>query len=403
MFKSFRPRLLCPVWEKYESSRERDKLAAECRKSVVEWRWASGDMSRNVPFRKERFRHNPQWIRAGAKPKPADVRHGLDATGAIRIVENGLEKSTTYIVHGSGPVDSVQYTYRSGDLEYLRRCVYDGERIVRVHNLIGGRNGSEEVYVWKEDQLDHIISLGWSTFFNSDSRTWRPVEKNSHAREQFEYDDLGRLDRIVACYLNSDGSVDPDLGPRIAYERPKKAESIPALAKEIQRMLLEQVPAAVVHVKEKAQSKGPFYCLLLCYCAEDFEAGWPPFLVLASEAERRRIVEEGQDVRYWLWAPDELREMPGNVEFGLRDVTLRNQCRLHARLMGQKDDTASGIKVLRAVAKELNAFDWSKTIDVTPDFLVAAVDNTGEVDAVKDIKAVVPAAVFRSLKKNDLV
>lgn len=160
MFKSFQPKLLCPVYEKYEAAKGRDRLAAACREKVTQWRWATGDMALREPFHKEKYRHNPQWLKAGAK---------------------------------------------------------------------------------------------------------------------------------------------------------------------------------------------------------------------------------------------------GNVEFGLTDPMLKNHCRLHAQLMSLKDDLSSGMKALRAVAKQLNGFDWSQTIAVTPDFVVAAVDNTGEVDFIKDIKAVVPAALFRSLKKKGLV
>ena len=217
-----------------------------------------------------------------------------------------------------------------------------------------------------------------------------------HWGQQFEYDELGRLQSIVARVLNDDGTIDRDVSPRIEYERPKRGESIPQLAKEIERMLLEQVPAVIAQAKRK----GPFYCLLICYCAEDFEAGWPPFLVLGSEVERRRIIEKGDDVRYWLWAPDEMRERRENVVLNLRDAALDTHCRLHAQLMEEKENNSSGIKTLRAVAKRLNSLDWSRTIAVTSDFVVAAVDNTGEVDPVKDIKAAIPAPLFQSLKKQ---
>src|SRR5687768_9874905 len=91
----------------------------------------------------------------------------------------------------------------------------------------------------------------------------------------------------------------------------RRKPSIPQLASDIERMLLERVPATVA----KAKAKGQFYCLLLCYCAEDFQAGWPPFLLLGSEAERRRIIQRGDNIAYYLWAPDEMRNQEANVEF----------------------------------------------------------------------------------------
>jgi len=71
--------------------------------------------------------------------------------------------------------------------------------------------------------------------------------------------------------------------------------------------------------------------------------------------------------------------------------------------MDVKGDYSSGKKSLRGVAKALNELDWSKIIDVTPDFVVAAVDNTGEVDFTSDIKACVPAKAFRAFKQRGLI
>ena len=68
-------------------------------------------------------------------------------------------------------------------------------------------------------------------------------------------------------------------------------------ASEIERRLLKKVPAAVA----KAKPEGQYYCLLLAI-AEDFQAGWPPFVLLGNEAERQRVINQGGDwVAYNLW------------------------------------------------------------------------------------------------------
>jgi hypothetical protein len=179
------------------------------------------------------------------------------------------------------------------------------------------------------------------------------------------------------------------------FQKPSAAK----LTRQIEAMLLELIPPAVA----RARGKGPYYCLLLCYCAEDFPAGWPPFLLLGSQAERQRIVQRGQNVSYFLWAPDELRNQ-GEFEIPLhRDQPLNDACTQHARLMSASDDYSSALGVLRSVATTLNQQDWARIIDVTPDFVVAAVDNTGEVDPAADIQAVILAAKFQSLRQRGLV
>ena len=176
--------------------------------------------------------------------------------------------------------------------------------------------------------------------------------------------------------------------------------TIPELAEEIERRLRKKIPAAMT----KRGPIGEFYCLLLCYCAEDFQAGWPPFLLLGSESERQRIIGKGDSITYYLWAPDEMRNHDANVEIPLHlDETLNDLCARHAELMDAAGDTSSAMDVMRRISKRLNRRDWSEIINITPDFIVAAVDNTGEVDAAEDIESMVPPEKFQSLRQRGLI
>jgi hypothetical protein len=184
------------------------------------------------------------------------------------------------------------------------------------------------------------------------------------------------------------------------FEFFRRKPTVDELASEIERRLFKKVPSAVA----RAKPTGQYYCLLLCYCAEDFQAGWPPFVLLGNESERERIVNEGDSISYYLWAPDEMRNHDANVELPLhRDASLNELCAQHARLMDGEGDTSSAMKVLRRISKRMNRRDWSETIGVTADFIVAAVDNTGEVDPAKDIEAVVPPEKFHSLREAGLI
>jgi hypothetical protein len=180
----------------------------------------------------------------------------------------------------------------------------------------------------------------------------------------------------------------------------RRKPTVDDLAAQIEGRLLKKVPAAVA----KAKPAGEYYCLLLCYCAEDFQAGWPPFVLLGHETERQRIINQGESVSYFLWAPDEMRNQAANVELALhRDASLNELCAQHAELMNAAEDTSSAMNVLRRISKKLNRRDWSETLKVTPDFIVAGVDNTGEVDPAKDIAAMIPPEKFQSLRQRGLI
>jgi hypothetical protein len=180
----------------------------------------------------------------------------------------------------------------------------------------------------------------------------------------------------------------------------RRKPTLAELASDIEQRLLKRIPAAIA----KAKPEGQYYCLLLCYCAEDFQAGWPPFLLLGSESERQRIISNGNSVAYHLWAPDEMRNHEANVEIPLhRDQILNDLCIRHAEMMDTKGDTSSAMDVMRRIAKRFNRRDWSELIRVTPDFIVAAVDNTGEVDPARDIETMIPPEKFRSLRRRGLI
>jgi len=410
MFESFEPELPHAAVEAYHTPEVYDELDQACRTEVVEWRWATDDMSFGFrfPFAKEWFRRNPRWLKPGATPKPGNLRHGLDAEDRVRVIEDftcedKLGKKPTmvgYVVYHEDETELILYRCRESgppDVEHYRRRAYEGERLTREHNLLGW-HGSERHYEWEGDRLTRVVSVGWSQLFLPDSRKWDPLEIEARTEERFEYDSLGRLERIVERRLKADGTVREGLPPRIIYERPKKGESIPQLAREIERMLLEQVPETVA----QAKGKGPFYCLLLCYCGEDFPAGWPPFLLLGSEAERQRIVEGGDEIGC-LWIAGEMEGREANVRLPLDDEILNNYCRLHNQLMVTSDSFTSAMTVLRRVGKALDKLDWSGIIEVTPDFLVAPVDDHCLTEPAEDIKAVIPAAAFRSLRKRGLI
>lgn len=63
-----------------------------------------------------------------------------------------------YAVCGAQQIDVVRYRSTPGRLEHLRRCVYDGERLVRQHMLMR-RNGSETNYVWDDDRLIRTVMI----------------------------------------------------------------------------------------------------------------------------------------------------------------------------------------------------------------------------------------------------
>jgi hypothetical protein len=49
------------------------------------------------PFVKELHRSAPKWLKADAKPKYGNVRHGLDAQGVIHVVAQCVEDYSHWV------------------------------------------------------------------------------------------------------------------------------------------------------------------------------------------------------------------------------------------------------------------------------------------------------------------
>jgi hypothetical protein len=86
----------------------------------------------------------------------------------------------------------------------------------------------------------------------------------------------------------------------------------------------------------------------------------------------------------------------------VKDVTLDKACELYNDLLRSKENFTPAIKLLNDVAAELAKVDWTGRLNVTPDFVVYAVDfELG--DLSKNLKQSVPAAILAKLKKAKLL
>ncbi|QDT94864.1 hypothetical protein [Gimesia aquarii] len=397
MFESFQPDYLNSMFEKYSQPEVLGRIVKECSSKVVKWRWATDDMSRNEPFRAELYNTKIKWLIEGAKPKPGNLRHGLDENGKIQVIEDywfnktrkEKPRKSTYLIYGKNFADEIELKNSGPKINYLRRNVFKEKKLLKSfvkHNTINSI--TESHFYYKFGHVTKEISINWQR-----------QKVAARTKRSYEYGQFGELEKITKHYLNEDGTICEELHPIIEYERPQKKETLSQLAKEIQSMLLEQIPETI----SDSSARDVYYCLLLCYCEEDFGAGWPPFLVLGSLNEQQRILNSEQEELYCLWSPDEMREKETNVELQLNDGNLKRMCALHCQQMDQIDNYESAKKVLQKVSKKLNQYDWSQHIEVTPDFIVAAIDNTGEINPYVDIKSAVPWSRFRSLKKQGLL
>ncbi len=155
-------------------------------KSVVTWRFASGDMSIVEPFAKELYGSKARWKKEGVKPGKRDLRHGFDASQRLRLVETQEGEHICHIEYAD------THSLRYGHLPPIpnpcvRRFEFDGKsQLVRQYMLYAG-HGCQVEYNWQDGVLMCIESIGWTQSCKTSEMDWDDVkiDVNTHIHQQY--------------------------------------------------------------------------------------------------------------------------------------------------------------------------------------------------------------------------
>ncbi|GIO08066.1 hypothetical protein J31TS6_40940 [Brevibacillus reuszeri] len=365
-----------------------EKLRAEARTQAVTWRWATESMSYEMPFARELYGgSNPRWIADDRANPKSHVRHGLDAQERI-VIECGPGIQETVWLYEVDRRTGVQWYVHNDDVRIgsvTQYCYQDGR--LAANHLHMGYRGSDTRMEYGDDRL-----------LRSFSRHWQKEDEPWYSQYVFCYNAQDQLERIVLQYTDAQGQ--PTGQERLIYLRLPKGESLTTVEARVKSLLLQAIETALANIPQDEK----LYCLLLCYTHEDLGAAWPPFLVWGRESYRRSVVERDEDVSYYLWAPDEIRDVQGeDHEYWFDDQELREACLLHAQLMDMRQSNTSAMRVLKQLAPEVLRMAKKAGLPMTDDFVVAFADNTGEVDPLKAMKSGLDAEHWALLKQRGYV
>ncbi|WP_411851581.1 hypothetical protein ACLB90_03130 [Stenotrophomonas sp. LGBM10] len=360
-------------------------LIRQCRARVVRWRWATASMAFDPPFSKEKHGGpTPRWV-ADDKAKPgAHIRHGLDADGRV-VIECEADGNCTAWLHGPEGRHSLSFDEDA----CLTAAWAWRERGGRLHglDLIDDTRGFNETYHWEGEQLQRVVVENWSRR----APTW-------WCQNVFTYNDAGQLDTIVLEYLTAEGR--PTGERRLEYQRPRPGETLATVTAEVERLLIDAIAAQLPRIPRDE----PLYCLLLCFTEEDTPSAWPPFLVWGRQSYRDEVMARGEEVHYYLWAPDEIREVQGDAhEHWFTEPALTEVCQRHNQYMELRQSSASANRVLRQVAAWLDAPERRAQLVTTDDFVVAVADNTGAVNPLPAMRKAIGAERWALLKSRGYV
>jgi len=383
------------LYEEYRTPESGKKLRDAVRAQVVQWRWSTDSVIDDEPFENEQrpacIKRKPRWLKEGKEKKSEHVKCGFDASGRI-VYEIACGNHESVWLHAQDKIIKVDFMVDSYDRAAglqvwgvtVSMLLPDG-RLDSLHSRRTMHNGCcDDFFSWENTRLLAKHSVG---HYGDDETV-----VSYKLRYRYDYDTAGELEKISSCKIDADDM--PLDKPHTRYRRPVKGDTIPLLAAAIQEAMLKKIPELV----KQAALDEPLYALLLCYTQEDFAAAWPPFLVWGRQSWREQTTQERG---YYLWAPDEIRGNSTAHELWLDcDDEIAGLCLRHKDLMSDKENYASGKKVLLEVAKQLNTLDWQAITPVTDDFVVVVADNSGEVDPLKDMKTCLAPERLALLKKR---
>jgi len=364
-------------------------LRAQARASVVSWRWATESMGVDIPFSQALYGGpRARWLRDESANPDNHVHHGLDAAGRI-VLECERNRAKRVWLYGENSKTGVSWYLGedSSSLKTIDLYQYRDQHLISAQTHVPGRHMLRETFTWQDGLLV-------KSFCQTEPEAGEPW----YCQHLFIHDAHRELERIVLQYTDADGV--PSGQERLEYLRLPKGETLATVEKRVEAHFLDALPRALAAVPRDQ----PLYCLLLCYTAEDMASAWPPFLVWGQDAYRQQIAAQGEDISYYLWAPDEIREQQGRAyEYWFDAPELKNACLLHAQLMGMKQSHASATRVLKRLMPAVTRMVAEAGLPVTADFVVSYADNSGYVDPLKAIKASVSPEHWTALKKQKFV
>ncbi len=377
--------MLKSLYQTYEDPAAALALQSACEAQVISWRWATDSMGYDEPFISETVGARPsRWVPDAKADARRHVRHGLDGDGRI-VFERGSSGRTWVWLYKGDCRYYIDFS-SGGHINGVSEFCECGGRLQSLKRL-DDSSSIDSTYDWEGDRLLRTVTC---SRLRGERVDWR--------QHLFSYNDAGQLDCIVLEYL--DRYRRPTGQQALVYQRPRPGETLATVAADVERLLIEAIAAQLPRIPRDE----PLYCLLLCFTESDFTAAWPPFLVWGRQPYREAVLARGEEVKYYLWAPDELREQQGDAhECWFDDVALVEACKRHSQYMEMRGSDASAKRVLKNVAAWLDAPERRALLAATDDFVVAVADNTGSIDPLPGLRRAIGPERWGRLKERGYV
>lgn len=362
-------------------------LMLECEAEVARWEWTSSNRYELQPLYFERHRCKPGRVLKQEPPNKNGVwQYGFDNQERVVVERQGVEFEgrfyETFLRHEDDTVWSVLYDYhRPKKPINVTRYRFEDGRAVSQETFAQFGCGREE-YEYENRRLTRI-------------HDWHQEHGQGPTISRYDvgYDETGQIASIHVTYPEGD-RFSPEPHTSVVYQRPVKGQTIAALTAWIKQRLILRIPEMIA----AAGIEEPAYCVTLAYHPEP-GVSVVPSVGVGLEAERESWVRtEGKDACDLIWNPAEFTHYC-TTALTLADDDLERACDLLGQQLGARGTWAPARRMFNEVAAELLRVDWSGRLNITPDFVVYAVDLE-LADLKRNLKASIPPERLKELKRS---
>jgi hypothetical protein len=185
--------------------------------------------------------------------------------------------------------------------------------------------------------------------------------------ERFTYDEASKLLRIERFHENGTS--------RIVYQRRSRGQTFAS----IRQAATQQLVAAIVDRLRAEQIQERLYCIELAY--ESASHHFPPAIVPGTERYRQHLLDSNDpDTWFHIFAP-----LVQGMWLEITEPATLEICALLEQEIQAGQRWATATQILRDVAAALTGYDWRGILDVTPDFVVYAIDHELEADHLEEV------------------
>ena len=331
-------------------------LKGKAEAEVARWEWSNGAHYDLRPLWSERNRSRKgRLFKTEPKEQIWSHQYGLDNQDRLVLTRERTALDGCFYEEFLSYYDDIVEGARFGyylpkELINVTRYYFSGSKITD-HEIYGQFGQGGETYEYDENRLVAI-------------RAWQ----QEHGKErieylmQIQYDETGGLLSIEKIFPNG-------YKERTYQATAKGMPSIKTITSIIKEALIDLIPKII----SAANIQDTVYCVALVYDKES-DSCLPPLLGLGRESERMAWRQKyGQQAKDFVWNPAEffLFDQP---HLSINDRDLLQACKLFNQKVSAEENCSAARQLLNNVAAKLMRFEWSKVLNVTPDFVVYAVD-----------------------------